>query len=144
MPYYFQSLVKDWVILATSIGFFAWIIYLTVGLVRRRQQSIMQKHLLDKFASAQDFAEFIQTPAGQKYVMGFTDTVTSPRNSILSSIRIGFVLMFLGVGSLVASDGIPGIFLTIGWLGLSLGIGFLVSAGVSHFVAKKAGWKVQE
>ena len=92
----------------------------------------MQKHLLDKFASAQDFAEFIQSPAGQKYVMGFTDTVTSPRNSILGSIRTGFVLMFLGMGCLAGAmaDGSP---FALGGSHSSVGIGFLVSAGCLIF-----------
>jgi hypothetical protein len=142
MPYYFQSLVKDWVILATSVLFMGWIIYLVAGLARRRQQATMQKHLLDKFASAQDFAEFIQTPAGQKYVMGFTDTVTSPRNSILGSIRIGFVLMFLGMGCLAGAHG-GWLTVRIGWISFLVGIGFLISSAVSYFLVKKAGWKEQ-
>ena len=137
-----QSMIRDWVVLATSIGFVAWAVYLIVGLVRRRQQSIMQKHLLDKFASAQDFAEFLQSPAGQKYVMGFTDVVTSPRNSILTSIRTGCVLMFLGMGFLAGSSG-GWIAFRIGWVSFLVGIGFLVSAAISYFLAKKAGWKEQ-
>ena len=79
MDQYTQSMIRDWVNLAASIGFLAWTVYLVTGVIRRRQQSVMQKHLLDKFASAQDLAEFIQSPAGQKYVLGFTDAVTSPR-----------------------------------------------------------------
>jgi hypothetical protein len=142
MDPYFQSMVKDWVVLGTSFLFMGWIIYLTAGLIRRRQQSIMQKHLLDKFATAQDFAEFIQSPAGQKYVTSFTDTVTSPRNSILSSIRTGCVLMFLGIGCLAGAGG--WFTFRIGWVSFLVGIGFLVSSGVSYFLIKKAGWKEQE
>jgi hypothetical protein len=124
MPYYFQSLVKDWVILATSVLFMGWIIYLVAGLARRRQQATMQKHLLDKFASAQDF------------------TVTSPRNSILGSIRIGFVLMFLGMGCLAGAHG-GWLTVRIGWISFLVGIGFLISSAVSYFLVKKAGWKEQ-
>src|SRR5262249_40583953 len=118
------------------------IVYLMTGLLRRRQQSIMQKQLLDKFSSAQDFAEFVQSPAGQKYVMGFTDTLTTPRNSVFSSMRTGIVLMFLGVGFLFASDGYGPLF-AFGWISLLLGAGFLVSAIVAYFLMKKAGWKEQ-
>jgi hypothetical protein len=143
MDHYTQSMIGDWVVLFTTVAFSAWIVYLVAALIRRRQQSVMQKHLLDKFATAQDFAEFMQSPAGQKYVTGFTDTVTSPRNSILSSIRTGCVLMFLGMGCLAGANG-GWLTFRIGWVSFLVGIGFLVSSGVSYLLIKKAGWKEQE
>jgi hypothetical protein len=141
MDPYRLSMLKDWVILATSLVFMGWIIYLAASLIRRRQQSMMQKHLLDRFASAQDFAQFIQSPAGQKYVTGFTDVVTTPRNSILSSVRTGFVLMFLGMGCLAGANGGGWITFRIGWVSFTVGLGFLVSAAVSYFLVKKLGLK---
>jgi hypothetical protein len=126
------------------MGFAGWVIYLVFGLMRRRQQSAMQKHLLERFSSAQDFAQFIQSPAGQKYVTGFTDVVTSPRNSILSSVRIGCVLMFGGLGCVAGSNSIAPYFHAgwiMGWIVLSSGVGFLVSAVISYFLAKKLGLK---
>jgi hypothetical protein len=97
MDPYRMSMLKDWVTLTTSLVFMGWTIYLAASVIRRRQQTMMQRHLLERFASAQDFAQFIQSPAGQKYVTGFTDVVTSPRNSILSSVRTGCVLACGGV-----------------------------------------------
>src|SRR6516164_5643182 len=73
------------------------VFYLLFGSIRRKQQNTMQKHLLDKFSSTHDFTEFVQSPAGQKYVAGFTDSVTKPYASILNSLRIGIVLIFLGL-----------------------------------------------
>jgi hypothetical protein len=142
MDPYRMSIVKDWVILATSLAFMGWIIYLAASLIRRRQQTIMQRHLLDRFASAQDFAQFIQSPAGQKYVTGFTDVVTSPRNSILSSVRTGCVLACGGVGSIAGSNpwGFHAMW-SIGWVAFAAGIGFLISAAISYFLAKKLGLK---
>ena len=84
----------------------------------------------------------MQSPAGQKYVMGFAEAVTSPRNSILNSIRTGFVLMFAGVGCLAGVGG--WITWRIGWVSFLGGIGFLCSAGVAYLLIKKAGWKEQE
>jgi len=140
MDPYFQSMVKDWVTMGTSFLFMGWIIYLTAGLIRRRQQSVMQKHLLDKFATAQDFAEFIQSPAGQKYVTSFTDTVTSPRNSILSSVQWGIVLLALGPALITVSMRHNiWVFDLLGMSTTCLGIGFLVSAAVSYLLVKKAG-----
>jgi hypothetical protein len=75
--------------------------------------------------------------------MSFTDAVTSPRNSILGSIKTGFVLMFLGMGCLAGANG-GWITFRIGWVSFLVGIGFLVSAGVAYFLTEKAGLKEQE
>src|SRR5215471_14981774 len=143
MDPYRISIFRDWVVLMTSFVFIGWIIYLAAGLIRRRQQSMMQKHLLDRFASTQDFAQFIQSPAGQKYVTGFTDMVTSPRNSILSSVRTGCVLAFGGAGGIAGGSPWSSFHAlwALGWVAFTAGIGFLVSAAISYFLAKKLGLK---
>lgn len=137
-----QGQLKEWFLMLAAWGLFAWVAYLAASMVRRKQKNDMQKVLLEKFSSAHDFAEFMQSPAGQKYVLGFADAVTSPRNSILTSIRTGFVLMFAGMGCLAGAQG-GWVTFRIGWVSFLVGIGFLVSAGVSYFLSKKAGWKVE-
>ncbi|HEY7406442.1 MAG TPA: hypothetical protein VIB39_23140 [Candidatus Angelobacter sp.] len=137
-------LVSELITMFALLIFVGWVIYLAFGLIRRRQQSAMQKHMLERFSSAQDFAQFIQSPAGQKYVTGFTDVVTSPRNSILSSIRTGCVLAFGGVGCIAGSNSMSPSFHAgwiVGWIAFLSGIGFLVSAVISYFLAKKLGLK---
>jgi hypothetical protein len=107
---------------------------------RRREQNAMQKALLEKFASARDFAEFMQSPAGQKYVMSFTDTMTSPRQTILSTVRIGIVAIFLGAGfySITRDDSSIRMFgQSAGAILTCVGFGFLLSAAVSYWLAKK-------
>jgi hypothetical protein len=48
-------------------GIWGYILYLITSTLRRKQRNAMQQHVLDKFASAKDFADFVQSPAGQKY-----------------------------------------------------------------------------
>jgi len=141
MPPY---LLGDLITMIVILGFLGWVIYLGFGLIRRRQQSAMQKHMLERFSSAQDFAQFIQSPAGQKYVTGFTDVVTSPRSSIISSVRTGCVLAFGGLGCVAGSNSMAPYFHAgwiMGWIAFSGGVGFLVSAVISYFLAKKLGLK---
>src|SRR5215467_15255350 len=99
IQYYFKDLMATIAVLTLAI----MAIYFVATALRRRQQNEMQKHILDKFSSAKDFADFVQSPAGQKYVTSFADTVTSPRNSILTSMRTGIVLVGLGAGMATGS-----------------------------------------
>jgi hypothetical protein len=48
------------------------------------------------------------------------------------------------MGFLVGPAGGDSISFRIGWVLLLVGVGFLISAGVSYFLAKKVGWKEQE
>lgn len=126
-------------------GGLGWVIYLGVGLLRRRQQHAMQKHTLDKFSSAQDFSQFIQSPAGQKYMMSFTDEVTSPRSSILDSVKIGLVSLFAGAALKAAGIQYHISFVDIvGWLFAGIGAGYLCSAVISFFLANKINAEVRE
>ena len=138
-----QGQLKEWFGMIVTFGLFGWAAYLGMVIVKRKQKNDMQRALLDKFSSAHDFAEFMQSPAGQKYVMGFADAVTSPRNSILNSIKTGFVLMFLGMGCLVGANG-GWLMFRIGWVSFLVGIGFLASAGVAFFLTRKTGLKEEE
>jgi hypothetical protein len=138
-----QGQLKDWFLMVVTFGLFGWMAYLGASMVRRKQKNSMQKALLEKFSSAHDFAEFMQSPAGQKYVMSFADAITSPRNSILNSIRTGCVLAFAGIGFLAGASG-GWLAFRIGWVSFLGGIGFMVSAAVAYFLSRKSGWKDQE
>jgi hypothetical protein len=137
-----QGQLKEWFVMLAMFGLFGWVAYLGVSTVRRKQKADMQKALLEKFSSAHDFAEFMQSPAGQKYVLNFAEAVTSPRDTILNSIRIGFVLMFGGAGCLAGISG--WLAWRIGFVAFLSGIGFLCSAGVAYFLIRKTDWKNQE
>lgn len=133
-----------------AVGVFLWSTYLAFTIYRRKQKNDMQRHMLEKFSSAQDFASFVQSPAGQKYVESFTDTLTSPMSSIFSSVKVGFVLMFAGIGFIVGSDR-PGsnglqssVTFDVGWVAFLAGIGFLCAAAVSYFLARRIGWRGKE
>lgn len=133
---------KDLIGFFASFGFLTAVLWLVFSVIRRKQQSSMQKHLLDKFSSTRDFTEFVQSPAGQKYVAGFTDSVTKPYASIVNSLRIGIVLIFFGLAFFMipvmpdAHEG-PYVLRGIGTLVSMLGTGFVVSAIASYAIAKR-------
>lgn len=122
------------------MGLVVWGLYCVFAAVKRKQQNAIQKHLIDKFSSASDLSQFLQSPAGQKYAAGISDAVTSPRNSVLNSVRLGIILIFGGFGFMVIRPAWPqqlNSMRAAGVIGIMLGVGFLVSAGVSWFIAKR-------
>jgi hypothetical protein len=140
-----QGQIKEWVLIALFGGFPAYLLYMMAMAVRRKQQNEMRRHLLDKFATAKDFAEFVQTPAGQKYVMSFSDAATSPMDAILGSLRTGVVLLFGGAGlsATVSMLNAPYVW-GLGVVLSCLGTGFLVSAGISYWIRKKVKLEANE
>jgi hypothetical protein len=136
-----QGQLKEWFLMLCTFGLFGWCSYLAAAAFRRKQKNDMQKHMLEKFSSAQDFAEFVQSPAGQKYVMSFSEVITDSRNTILNSLRTGIILVFLGAGCAAAPPGVGAY--TKSWLDvlgnvlILAGSGFVIASVVAHFVAKK-------
>lgn len=133
-----QGQLKEWFVMLAMYGLFGWVAYLGASTVRRKQKTDMQKALLEKFSSAHDFAEFMQSPAGQKYVLNFTDAVTSPLSSILNAVKLGVVMFFAGPALVASAQRYNLWFLYTMGLFLTLaGVGFLVSAIISYFLLKK-------
>jgi hypothetical protein len=139
-----QDLLAGLAVVGVFVGVFAWSTYLAFTIYRRKQKNDMQRHMLERFSSAQDFATFVQSPAGQKYVTSFTDTVTNPMGSIINSVKIGFVLMCGGIGFLVSNAGPNSVAFRVGWVSFLVGIGFLLAALVSYFLARRIGWREKE
>src|SRR6185437_5394361 len=130
-----EAEMGDVIVVFLFASFAAFILYMIFAIIRRRQQNAMQKHLLDKFSSAQDFSEFVQSPAGQKYVAGFSDRVADPHASILNSVRIGVVVLFLGMAFFLVrtvDNDAYYFFRGLGTVLAMLGIGFVVSSIVSY------------
>ncbi|HEY2392764.1 MAG TPA: hypothetical protein VGK22_16435 [Candidatus Angelobacter sp.] len=129
-----QGQLKEWVLMLAALSLCGWFAYLTAATIRRIQKNGMQKALLDKFSSAHDFAEFMQSPAGQKYVMTFADAVTRPVDSIMNSVKIGIVMVFSGAA--LASFGTQQrwILEAVGTIAAVTGVGFLISAVVSYIL----------
>jgi len=107
--------------------------------------------LLERFGSSQEMLAYMDSEAGKKFLEspifeGQRQQVSKlPFGRILWSVQIGIIAAFLGGGVLflrarVASDAGADIGFTVfGTLLFTLGIGFLVSGGVSYILAKYFG-----
>jgi len=134
-------------------------LYLIVaaGLSGRRASALIRTRadlhakLLDRLGSGREMVEFCQTEGGKRFIeglsMGTVDSSASkgsPPERILGSIQKGIILTLLGLGFIFLAERFrrddPGdMFMVIGTVGLSLGIGFLLSAGVSYRLSRSMG-----
>jgi hypothetical protein len=129
-----QGQLKEWILMLSPIGLCGWFLYLAAANRRRKQKNDMQKALLDKFSSARDFAEFMQSPAGQKYVITFADAITRPIDSIMNSVKIGIVMVFSGGALASFGNGQRWIVDAGGTVLAVTGFGFIVSAVISYIL----------
>ena len=133
----------------TSLGFFAMVVLL-VWLGNRKSQARIQaraevqKRLIDKFDSGRELAEFLGSEGSKTLLEALGEDKHSSRKRILTMMTVGAVLSAFGIGFLAlmwedADLVVPaGIF-------LSLGVGFLIAAAVSHRLSEKWGmYKDQE
>lgn len=141
------------------LGFFAfigatlWILRLVLENRRWNKMVKVQTEthakLLERFGSSQEMLAYMQSEAGKKFLEApifegqRRQVSTLPFGRILWSVQVGIIAAFLGAGLLflrgkISPDADMG-FEVFGTLVLTLGIGFLVSGGVSYVLAKYFG-----
>jgi hypothetical protein len=123
-----------------SIGSFVTfiaVIWLIVRATQRRAQlrADVQMKLIDKFGTSAEFVQFLESPAGREFLR---QQRNGPRDRVLSGIRAGVVLTFLGLAFTMmifvfheTGFSVPAFLL------LALGLGFFVSSALSVKLAKR-------
>lgn len=105
--------------------------------------------LLDKFGSSQEMLTYMESEAGRRFLetpvfdAQNKRSIALPYGRILWSVQIGLIAAAMGAGLLflrgkVNADADIG-FLIFGTLAFTLGVGFLVSGGVSYVLANYMG-----
>jgi hypothetical protein len=128
-----------------------WILITVVTALKQRTntrtRADIYNRLIDKFGTAPEFIAFLQSDAGLKFIEEHTVESAAPLGKILTSMQIGIVLALLGAGLLVTGNVFGGslggdlyIVLTVGGIvGLTVGTGLLISAGISYRLCKAWG-----
>jgi hypothetical protein len=141
---------KEVAVMLVLLSLFAtvgWVIYLAADAIKRQRrlkaQTELHGRLLDKFSSAHEVVEFLQTPSGAQFVDSFSSDREEPASGVLRSTHRGIILVIVAAGCLFLSwyyrDSGDNPLLVIGVLLLCLGAGFLISARVSHRLSKTLG-----
>lgn len=130
---------------AAAIACIVWI--LVNGSLRRqhlKQMTEFNGRLIERIGSVKDFSDFLQSDAGAKFMGSLTVERGSvgPRERILRAAQTGIVFTALGLGFLLLgySYSLDGrVFVVVGVIALSLGVGFMISAGASYSLSKAMG-----
>jgi hypothetical protein len=141
-----------------GLGFFAmiaWIVYVIVDGNRRKERlkvfTDFHSKLIDRMGSSTEFATFLQSDGGRRFLDSLSVEKGHPADRILNAVQVGLVLAALGVGFFVAGSDVAVNFSRVhnewdvngfrvaGSIFLSLGVGFLLSAISSFALAKSLG-----
>jgi len=117
------------------------------GRILKLQTDVHGK-LLDKFGSNQELLTYMNTEAGKRFLEAApmpagTELAAPAKMSlarILLPLQLGAVLTLVGIGFLFLRSRVPAegqtAMLVLGTLGLMLGIGFIISAGLAFLLAR--------
>jgi hypothetical protein len=136
------------IIICTIACVFGWSIWVIAVNIRRsrwgKQVAELHSKLLDRFAGSQDLIAFLEGDAGRKYFESLAFDLKDSFSRILNGIQLGIALASLGLSLLLVRSAQDDpltrkILLLVGTPATALGIGFLVSAAISHYLSKAWG-----
>ena len=127
----------------TAIDYRRW------GRLAKVQAEVHTK-LLDRFTGNDELLAYVKSPAGARFLEsapiqldGGPRSVGAPLNRILWSLQAGVVMAAAGIGMNFVSRRIDPInsdpAFTVSVILLSVGIGFIASAGLSYVLSKRLG-----
>jgi len=122
-----------------------WVVFSTIRRLKvARTQAEVHSRLIEKVGSSQEFLTFLESESGKQLVasIGIEQPSRNPYNRILTSVQAGVILICVSIALLVLGVNYTDVseaFKILGGLGLALGIGFLISAGLSYRLSKSFG-----
>lgn len=141
-------------IFVSVAGLIAWFVRTFIDYRRwlrlSRVQTDVHNKLLERFAGTGDLIAYVQSPAGRRFLESAPIPldagprhVAAPFGRILWSVQAGVVITVVGLGFQIVSgrviDDLGQPLALIGVLAMALGIGFILSGGVSYILARRMG-----
>jgi hypothetical protein len=115
-----------------------------------RLQTEMHTKLIDRFSSTQELLSYVGTDAGRHFLeaspIALDAQSAQPMPNavarVFTPLQVGIVLTLLGIGLLMLRHSLPDAappLLVFGTVALMPGLGFILSAGISWFLAGRLG-----
>ena len=128
-----------------SIAATVWLVFIIVDGFRRRQQlrlaAELQQRLLDTIGSAHEFAAFLATNEGARFLDAIAVDRRVAHLAVLRALQLGVVALVVGLTLLMSSTrgASPEGVAMLGTISFALGAGLLLAAGLSYAAAKRMG-----
>lgn len=117
-----------------------------------KTQTEVHSKLFDRLSSNEDLLAYIQTPSGRRFLEGAgaapsvpaqPRALGAPISRILWAVQVGIVVMAGAVGLLLVSrwviDEVAQPLAAMATIGISLGIGFVISSAVAYVLSRSMG-----
>ncbi len=151
---FIQNGVGPFLFFICILGALLWLIHTLLenrrwGRIFRLQTEVHGK-LIDKFGNGQELLTYMDTEAGKRFLEAAPIPVDLERGQrmpnavarVLTPLQIGIVLSLLGSGFLFMRHSIPEIeqaLFVLGVMGLMVGLGLILSAGITWLLAARLG-----
>lgn len=152
-----RELISDglpFLVFLCILGALLWLIHLLIENRRWgrifKLQSDVHGRLIERFGTSQEVLTYMSTEAGKRFLeatpiavgMERREAVPSSVARVLTPLQIGVVMTLLGVGLLLLRHSLPdaaAALLVLGTVVLMPGLGFIISAGITWFLAQRLG-----
>lgn len=147
--------MEEAALVIAAMGLVAWMMWLVFRGHQFRHQAELKRAeclqaLLEKFSTSAEFLEFLSSPNGQKVLSTPALKTLNPRKSVLRFLQSGVVLIAIGAGFLLnafllrheTDINYVRKMLDLNYWGTfscALGIGLLIVAGISQYLAAQWG-----
>jgi len=148
------EMVGVFMIILTIAGTLAWLVRTAIDYRRwgrlAKVQAEAHTKLLDRFTGNDELLAYVQSSAGARFLKsspitldGSNKPMAAPLARILWSMQAGVVLAAAGIGLNFVSRNIDPYraepVLMFSTLGISIGVGFMISAAASYIMSKRLG-----
>jgi hypothetical protein len=131
----------------------AWVIFIIVDGIRRRQQvratAEFQARLLERIGSAREFAEFLTTEPGERFLATMRPADGGAESRLFGTVRSGLVALFVGIAVFLftaissVDPGLASVLHFVGAIGVAVGLGLLASAALAARLAGRLGFNAR-
>jgi len=141
-------------VFGTAVSLIAWLVRTTMDYRRWQRlakvQADVHTKILDRFTANDELLAYIQSHAGRRFLESSPimldegpRSVAAPLGRILWSVQFGLILTAGGIGlhmvsGILPDDGSQPLRILSG-MAIAVGIGFVLSAGVSYILSRRLG-----
>lgn len=136
---------EQFIMLMMLMGTVVWVVWLIVSSNRLKAATRaiveMNNKLIDKIESSQDLAAYLEKTMDRRLIEVILSDPPGPAARIVGTTRVGIVLTCFGAGMFLLRIWKPlsrDVFcFAFGALGLSFGIGFLITAFITYWLSRR-------